>query len=533
MSSAAASISSSSALAESYSAFLPDVESSSTTAWSLPTYSALSVALQFSIDTISSFDRTASIDTARSRMSYNTKLVAWNGLSERQFILIPLAVPEAPAIFDFAFLDTCGFIILATKGLPTEVLTHGIMIGTYGDHNFEGIALGENVCFSTPGHFLVASGDLISRCSQLQLELSQRAEDAAGTFTKRQRLLQGATGVQAASSPGERQGTWIADPEGGQHPTRIKLDLSIREQNLAVAFRVTDRSRWPILMGSEYLLNTADYLDTVHEQYATVDRLRSSGYNSCGLLDRLGGINICKDWKALEKLMKGLFGGSNGDSLTLGDFSTIGRIPTGDSPCTEHNRILASSLRNFELSLSVFFSGEFYGSLAPFINSLEGVTRPLELIPAGFLLHLVEVTISRYFRKLRTEKQNDALKDPPSCSRYLSACFADLLEENNSPAKSYESLLRYNLHCRSGGKVVNQAATTPKVDKAAVGVCGFHLVNFFKVKRPNGDVYTCTSSNCPKKHPNVQKMTPILLAATVEKLPSHLKALCKAAMAKK
>ena len=349
-------------------------------------------------------------------------------------------------------------------------------------------------------------------------------------------MLFRSTGVQAASSPGERQGTWIADPEGGQHPTRVKLDLAIREQNLAVAFRVTDRTRWPILMGSEYHLNSADYLDTVHEQYATVDRLRSSGYNSCGLLDRLGGINICKDWKALDKLMKGLFGGSNGDSLTLNDFSTTGRIPTGDSPCAEHNRILSSTLRNFELALSVFFSGEFLGALTPFLNSLEGITRPLELIPAGYLLHMVEVTISRYFRVLRTEKQNEALRDPPSCSRYLSSCFADLLEENNSPAKAYESLLRYNLHFRSGGQVVNQAVTTPKVGKVTntADICIYHIANYLKVKKPNGGgIYTCTTPHCPKKHLSGRAMTPAKLAAIIEKMPTHFRVACKAAIAAK
>ena len=47
------------------------------------------------------------------------------------------------------------------------------------------------------------------------------------------------TDVQAASSPGERQGTWISDPEGGQHPTRVKVDLASREQDLAIASRVT------------------------------------------------------------------------------------------------------------------------------------------------------------------------------------------------------------------------------------------------------------------------------------------------------
>ena len=202
-------IASSSASAESYLAIPPDVRLSSTTAWLLPSYNTLPVALQSAIDGISLFDPTTSIDTAPSRMSYNTRLIAWNGLTEKHFMLIPLGVPEAPAIYDFAFLDTCGYVILSAKGQPSEVLTHAIIIVIYGNRILEGIAVGANVVLNTPAYFLVAAGDLIPRCSQLQLELLKHLVDTMGTSNKRQRLLQGTTGVQAASSPGERQGTYL------------------------------------------------------------------------------------------------------------------------------------------------------------------------------------------------------------------------------------------------------------------------------------------------------------------------------------
>ena len=66
----------------------------------------------------------------------------------------------------------------------------------------------------------------------------------------------------------------VKDPR--QHPARVKEDLAIREQNLAVAFSVTENTGWAILMGTEFQVNTTDYMDAVRNQYATVNRLRSS-----------------------------------------------------------------------------------------------------------------------------------------------------------------------------------------------------------------------------------------------------------------
>ena len=65
----------------------------------------------------------------------------------------------------------------------------------------------------------------------------------------------------------------VRDPS--QHPTRVKLDLASRERDLAVAFSVTGITRWAILMGTEFQVNTADYMDAVRNQYAPINRLHS------------------------------------------------------------------------------------------------------------------------------------------------------------------------------------------------------------------------------------------------------------------
>ena len=66
---------------------------------------------------------------------------------------------------------------------------------------------------------------------------------------------------------------------------------------------------------------------------------REEGYISCGLLDRIRRLDICRDSRQLENLMKGLFGGSDEGNLGLRDFLSPGMrfpadlIPLQADPC--------------------------------------------------------------------------------------------------------------------------------------------------------------------------------------------------------
>ena len=57
--------------------------------------------------------------------------------------------------------------------------------------------------------------------------------------------------------------------------------------------------------------------------------------------------------------------------------------------------------------LQVCFSDAFAKMLDSFLDKLEGVIRPMELVPADFLLHSVELNLRRFFREVSTVKGSD------------------------------------------------------------------------------------------------------------------------------
>ena len=62
--------------------------------------------------------------------------------------------------------------------------------------------------------------------------------------------------------------------------------------------------------------------------------------------------------------------------------------------------------------------------MAQLISALEGIKRPLELVTSDFLVHTVELVMSRFFRAARTEK--DSSMDPPNCMNSPAACSTHL-----------------------------------------------------------------------------------------------------------
>jgi hypothetical protein len=54
--------------------------------------------------------------------------------------------------------------------------------------------------------------------------------------------------------------------------------------------------------------------------------------------------------------------------------------------------------------LHIVFSDSFENCLEAFIDNLEGIYRPMELVSADCLKHMVEITIRRFFRVVRSVK---------------------------------------------------------------------------------------------------------------------------------
>jgi hypothetical protein len=89
-----------------------------------------------------------------------------------------------------------------------------------------------------------------------------------------------------------------------------------------------------------------------------------------------------------------LLEGSDEPTLCLEDFVTQEKISTRSTPCTSNNVELVSALKNLQLSMQIVFSELFETCLDSFIENLEGAFRPMELVVADFLKHLVELVLS-------------------------------------------------------------------------------------------------------------------------------------------
>ena len=101
------------------------------------------------------------------------------------------------------------------------------------------------------------------------------------------------------------------------------------------------------------------------------------------------------------------------------------QLPMEDFPDAESNKILAPAIRNLEIVLAVYYSPAFIGSLAEFVECLQGVERPMDLAPSGFLGHAV---FTIYFRTLRSEALPERLaKNPGECAGLLKKDMAEFV----------------------------------------------------------------------------------------------------------
>ena len=73
----------------------------------------------------------------------------------------------------------------------------------------------------------------------------------------------------------------------------------------------------------------------------------------------------------------------------------------------------------------------FGTALDDFIDKLEGVTRPMELVPSDSLKYSVQLSLKRFFREVSTVKGAAlqgglSLKTPELCAAYLTAIFGKM-----------------------------------------------------------------------------------------------------------
>lgn len=105
--------------------------------------------------------------------------------------------------------------------------------------------------------------------------------------------------------------SYIFDLDGMRHSTRSKKDLAQREKEPVLGMRAIDKRRWPHLMGNDTLLHYIEYARVIDEQIQTTPSARETAYQSCGIADRIGSLNLLNDSEKLKLLLtvSAFFGG--------------------------------------------------------------------------------------------------------------------------------------------------------------------------------------------------------------------------------
>ena len=346
-------------------------------------------------------------------------------------------------------------------------------------------------------------------------------------------------------SQGERRDnkTTLFDREGGVHPTRVKKDIAEREKELGVVFRVCERVRSPFIMGTECILQVEEYARVITEQSISRTDDRDVGFECCGLLDRVWSLGFSSDSPLLKKLLTGDFGELSADALNLQKFAGRSvKILVESTPCPCQNRALVVALQNMDLVLSVFYGPSFRGSTAAFVDQLEGLQRPMELALSDFLLHSIEVVLTKYFRSLRmaTTVANASTRDistPASCAARLSAVLKEFsgtidTQERLSEAMAWYQLRESRAELGNAAKVIPltpktevkgktaAAGTHPAGSPAVKPMCGRHFMGQLKGQDPKTNrIFVCSfGETCRFRHEDITGWTEAKKTSTAASL---------------
>ena len=217
----------------------------------------------------------------------------------------------------------------------------------------------------------------------------------------------------------------ITDMEGIEHYTRTKADLPKREEELAWSFRAMEVKKRHFFMTSDFTVQAAEYLKVLSEQSQTREKHRNPIFAECGLWDRIDDLPVIREVDKLRLLLIGNFRNGDKTGLGLDEFApTSLPISSVASVCPTHNRGLVNALGNFERVMQVVLSPASTNCTSVLVEALEGFNRPLELIPADFLKHAIEVEITSFFRTVRSIKKQDLKEgmngfDPTNCATTL------------------------------------------------------------------------------------------------------------------
>jgi hypothetical protein len=305
---------------------------------------------------------------------------------------------------------------------PQQFMTYGYCLGYSGGTADLPLALQKIFKFPFATTYIVTKARLVATiraATRPVVDLQLGAE-----ASKRQCIRTLGVAGEHAEDTGEKlKGTSsivFMDLENDRRCTRTKTDLALREKESNFCYRAMDVERQEFGITGGCTIQPEAYRSMLCEQGDTQTEERHKAFAACGFISRVHRLPL---FRSKDKLMIGsvLLEGVGEETLTLEDFVTGEKIANRPAVCPTSNSGMVGALKNMQMVLQIVFSDAFENCLEAFIDNLEGVYRPMELVSADFLKHMVEITIRRFFRVVRSVKTSSnsaVIGTPQKCGDF-------------------------------------------------------------------------------------------------------------------
>jgi hypothetical protein len=217
-----------------------------------------------------------------------------------------------------------------------------------------------------------------------------------------------------------------------------------------------DTGKWYSSISTDLVLQPEAYRSMVCEQADTHSDDQHPAFTACGLVSRVQSLFLFSNKEKLKLILVGsmlLIESLAEPTLTLEDFVIKEPISNLTAPCASHNSGLVAAFISLAMVMHILFSGHYERSLTTFIYHLEGAKKIMEVVPADFLCHSVELALGKFFRVVRSVKATALVEmkvsNPEQCSTYLTWLFDRLAEDRcrlarnpsaNKPTKNVKSI---------------------------------------------------------------------------------------------
>ena len=277
----------------------------------------------------------------------------------------------------------------------------------------------------------------------------------------------------------------VIDLDGEKHPTRVKLDIQKREEDLGFTFRMADKEKHPYIMGRDFIFQPDEFLRVIKQQYALPLEERKPSFRACGMWDQFSNLGVVLRTGAFTGFLKGRWGVGEGTGVQLSDFSRDGRAPpSSDRPSLTNNAETVDILRTLETVMITLLSRELEGVFAQLVLAFSGENQTLHVLPSDFLNHTVLTCLESCFSCIRGDRGTPdfVVRSPANCATYIRERIARLIARLSMPAQVAEDMQKYRYaKFRAEALVgITAPAAMATVDKPATRTCRAHeafLVN--------------------------------------------------------